>query len=265
MDEQRAGEGPGGLPEQELIDQIRALLEQERFGSALQLFNNLHPVDQGDVLFDLPPDSQQDLLAEITPEGTAEILERLTSDEAAQISEQMDAPDLADVLDEASPDVAADVLRSLPGTRSAETLAAMEDASDVVPLLRYPDDTAGGLMSSAYVAVRQDITAGVALDSVRLQSRGVEHAEYVLAIDADGKLTGVLDIVRLALARPSLPVEDLADPGVVSVTTDTDQEDCARLVHRYELDALPVVDEDNVLRGVVSGEDLVSVLQEEAT
>lgn len=273
MEKRQAGEGGGdaepavwgGLPERALIDRVRAMLEREQLTDALDLFNDLHPVDQGEVLFDLPPDSQQDLLAEITPEQTADILEHLTADEATQLSEQMQAPSLADVLDEASPDVAADVLRGIPRTQSAETLAAMEDASDVVPLLQYPDDTAGGLMSSAYVSVRLNSSAGMALDSVRLQSLDVEHAEYVLVLDESGGLAGVLDLVRLALARPSLPVMELTNTGVVSVTPDTDQEDCARLVHRYELDALPVVDEENFLRGVVFGEDLVSVLEEEAT
>ena len=252
-------------PEELLLQQIRDLLEREHLQSALRLFNTLHPADQGNFLVDLPRESQQELLAEMPPGDTADILERLSPDEAAHVSERLRAPALAHILDEASPDVAADVLRNIPAEHSEETLQEMAEAEDVIPLLQYPDDTAGGLMSSDYIAVRDDITAGVALDSLRLQSSGVEHASYVLAVGADGRLTGVVDIVHLALTRPSVRVSDIMDRKVVSVAADTDQEDCARLVQRYELGALPVVDAEGLLLGVIFGEDLVGVLVQEAT
>ena len=263
---------PGAKPrrtgretEHVLIDLIRDLLEGERLEHALRLFNELHPVDQGDVLVDLPPDSRQELLSGMPPGSSADILEHLTVDEAAQVSEQLQAPLLAHILDEASPDVAADVLRNIPEEQSEETLEAMEESADVIPLLQYPDDSAGGIMSPDYVAVREDITAGTALDSVRLQNAGVEHSDYVLAVSGDRRLVGILDFVGLALARSSLPVRDIMEPDPLSVTVETDQEDCARLLQRYELNALPVVDPDGVLLGVIFGEDLVDVLEEEAT
>ena len=151
----------------ELVEGIRGHLEGERTQAALKLFNRMHPVDKGDVLVDLPSASQQEILEKVTPEETADILEQLEPDEAVQVSERLDSSVLADVLDEASPDVAADVLRSISQERSEETLEQMEEAEDVIPLLQYPDESAGGLMSPEYPAVRRDVTVGAALDTLR--------------------------------------------------------------------------------------------------
>ena len=162
-------------------------------------------------------------MSEMSPEATADILEHLTPDEAVHVSERLDSLTLAEILDETSPDVAADVLRNIPNEQSEETLAEMEEAEDVIPLLQYPDDTAGGLMSSDHMVVRRDITAGVALDSVRLQSDDAEHAEYVLAVDGEGRLAGSIGVARLALAPPSVPVAEIITTDIRSVTADTDQ------------------------------------------
>jgi len=110
----QGNEGLSGDPPAQLVERIRDLLAQGRLEAALQLFNTLHPADQGDVLVDLPRDSQQDLLTTVPPEDTADILELLKSEEAVQVSEPMDPEALADILDEASPDVATDVLRNIP-------------------------------------------------------------------------------------------------------------------------------------------------------
>ena len=233
--------------------------------AALALFEQLHPSYQRDLLADLPREPQQELFAGIPPEGTADILEHLDPEEAAEISEALDPESLADILDETSPDVAADVLRQLPDERSEQVLEAMEGTGDVTPLLDYPDETAGGRMTPRFSAVSEVANASQALDALRLLGEEVESATSVLVIDADRRLVGSIGVARLALARPSAMVSDLMDREVPSVRTDTDQEECARLTERYELDHLPVVDDDGRPVGVIRGEDLVDVVVEEAT
>ena len=141
----------------------------------------------------------------------------------------------------------------------------MEEARDVIPLLAYPDDSAGGLMTPDYLVLAEDITAASALDSLRLRSAEAEPTTYVLVVDRAGKLTGRLSVVHLALARPSAAVKDIAEADVLSVTAETDQEDCARLMHRYDLGQLAVVDAGGKLLGVILSDDLVDVVVEEAT
>ena len=141
----------------------------------------------------------------------------------------------------------------------------MEQGEGVTALLEYTDESAGGIMTPRYVSVRDDMTAAIALDTVRILGPEAEDIGSVIIVDSDGKLVGSLSLVRLALARPTMPVRDIMDTQVVTVATGTDQEDCALLMERYDLRHLPVVDEKRRLVGVISVDDLVDVLEKEAT
>ena len=141
----------------------------------------------------------------------------------------------------------------------------MEEVEEVTPLLEYADESAGGIMTPEYVSTRDDMTAGNALDSVRILGPKAEDVSSILVVDKDGTLVGSLSIVRLALARPSALVSDIMDPEVMYVTSGTDQEECAKLMERYDLKYLPVVDERRRLVGMILVEEMVDVLEEEAT
>ncbi len=248
----------------DLIHRVRSLLEQERVGDALELLDALHPADQGDVLVDLPSGSRQELLDELPPEDTADIFEHLTEDEAAQVSEQLDTEHLADVLDEADPDVAADVLHNIPGHRLNPTLEEMVESDAVMPLLKYPDESAGGLMDPEAPYVKAGTTAGNALDLLRLRLQE-ESPRILPVLDERRRLVGRVETVKLALARPGLPVSDVMDTDVVSVTPDTDQEECAALARQYDLDLIPVVGDEGRLLGTIRADDIIDVVVEEAT
>ena len=224
----------------DLIDQVRRLLEQERVGDALEL------------------------LDELPPEDTADIFEHLTGDEAVQVSEQLDTEHLADVLDETDPDVAADVLHNIPDHRLNPTLEEMVEADAVVPLLEYPDESAGGVMDPDAPFARAGTTAGNALDILRLRAPA-ESPPIMPVVDEHRRLVGRVDVVKLALARPSLPVSDIMDSDVVSVTPETDQEECAALARQYDFDLIPVVDEEGRLLGTIHSDDIIDVVVEEAT
>jgi magnesium transporter len=141
----------------------------------------------------------------------------------------------------------------------------MQESEGVIPLLEHPDDTAGGLMVPDYPVVRESLSAANALDRLRLMGSRAEDFGSVFVIDDDNKLVGTVSITRLALARPSTVIADLVQREFVSVRTDADQEESARLMERYNVNELPVLDQEGRLVGVILAEDMVDVVEEEAT
>ncbi len=247
------------------VSVIRQLLDGEDREAALGRFSQLHPVDQGEVLMELPRGVCLELLAGLSPDETAEILEHLEPEETAEMSQGLASGVLAQILEQTRPDAAADLLQLLPEDRAEEILQAMEDADEVVSLLRYRKDTAGGLMTLGYPVVRETVTTPNALDQLRLLGPDAENINSILVVDDLGRLVGSLSMTRLALARPTSLVGDIADHQVISVSAETDQEECARLMERYDLIQLPVVDQEGQLTGVILAEDMVDVVEEEAT
>ena len=268
MDDVQNDRGDGSQAQNDaeaLIDEIRELLRRENLDEALALFDRLHPADQGDLLVDLPEETRQDIIGEMTYQATAEIFEYIDPDEAVQVAAPITPRLLADILNEADPDVAADVLRGIPDEQTSQTLEAMTESREVIPLLEYADDTAGGLMNPEFLAVSRNLTAVLALDVIRIRARDAEVTSYALVMDEQNKLVGHVAIVDLALARDEQIVAELAQDDMVSVTVDTDQEECARIMQRYNMNELPVVDGGGVLRGIIMGDDVLDVLKEEAT
>ena len=248
-----------------IAGEVRAALDAGDFSRVLSLFAHLHPSDQGDLLGELDPETRRMLLWALGPEAAADVIEKLDPGLAIEFTEDIPTETLADVLDEASPDVAADVLRGLPDEVSEPTLEAMEASRDVEYLLEYGDETAGGHMTTRYVSVDRDSTVANALDALRLAEPDLSDAGTVFVTDGNGNLAGRIGIGELALGRPAFRVGDLMEERVYSVDVETDQEECARLMSRYDLDRLAVVDGDRRLVGVIRDDDLVDVVVQEAT
>ena len=249
----------------ELIQELRRLLESGEQLNALEIFSVLHPVDQGEVLDGLPKGFSQWLLGELDAAVVAEILEYLEPEESAEMIGRLEPVDLAKVLDLAGPDVAVDLLRHIPEEKQFEILDAMSDPAEVSELLQYQDDTAGGLMTLDYPVVNEVTTTPNALDQLRLLGEDAEDIDSVLVVDSEQRLVGSLSITRLALARANTVVGDIMDREVNSVTFDVDQEECARVMQRYNLNVLPVLNGGGRLTGVILDDDLVDVVVEEAT
>jgi len=248
-----------------LVQELERLMESSERQQALELFAVLHPVDQGEVLGGLPKEHSQSLLDELDANVVAEILEYLEPEESVEMIGDRTPADLAEVLDLTGPDVAVDLLRQMPEEKQNETLEAMADSAEVTELLQYQDDTAGGLMTPDYPVVNEKTTTPNALDQLRLLGEDAEDINSVLVIDDDQRLVGSLSITRLALARSSAVVGDIMDRDINSVTAETDQEECAKVMQRYNLDLLPVLDSEGRLSGVIMDDDLVDVVVEEAT
>jgi magnesium transporter len=240
-------------------------MESGEKSQALELFAVLHPVDQGEVLDGLPKEHSQSLLDDLDAAVVAEILEYLEPEESVEMIGDRAPAELAEVLNLTGPDVAVDLLRQMPEEKQNETLEAMADPAEVTELLQYQDDTAGGLMTLDYPVVNDKTTTPNALDQLRLLGEDAEDINSVLVVDDEQRLVGSLSITRLALARSNVVVGDIMDPEINSVTAETDQEECAKVMQRYNLDVLPVLDSEGRLSGVILDDDLVDVVVEEAT
>ena len=250
---------------QTAVLEIQDLLDSGESEDALALFRRLHPVDQGGALESLGEDSQLLLLEGLTPAETADIFEEMEPRTASDLSKDIETERLARILEQTSPDAAADILQLLPAERSEQCLLTMADRREVASLLQYRQDSAGGLMTLDYPVVREMLTAPNALDELRLLGPEAENLNSLLVLDQDDRLLGSLSIARLALARPTSLVGEIAEREIISVTAETDQEECARLMERYNLNQLPVVDGDGRLTGVILAQDMVDVMEEEAT
>ena len=250
---------------QGLVQELQRLLESGQRPEAFERFGGLHPVDQGEVLDGLPRDIQQSLIAALDYSVLADILEYLEPEESAELVGGREPADLAQVLDLTDADVAVDLLQHISEDKQQETLEAMIDSAEVSELLQYQDDTAGGLMTPDYPVVLETTTTPNALDQLRLLGPHAEDINSVLVMDTERRLVGSLSVTRLALARANMVVGGIMDREINSVVAATDQEECARVMQRYNLSLLPVVDGEGRLAGVVLAEDLMGVVAEEAT
>jgi CBS domain-containing protein/sporulation protein YlmC with PRC-barrel domain len=188
-----------------------------------------------------------DALQEMEPEAQVSVVQELSNEQASDIIEEMD------------PDAGADLLADLPESRADAILNLMEpdEAADLRELMRHSEDSAGGLMTVEYVAVPQGVTAGEALERLRAEATEVATIYYVYVIDAEERLMGVFSLRELVVASPDTPVAQLMETEVHRVGLDTPQDDIAHIVAHYDLLAVPVVDGENRLRGIVTMDDAI--------
>ncbi len=249
-----------------ILERVRDLLSEGRWDEAADLVETLRPPDQADLFSDLPPAEQDHLLPVLELGDSADILEELEEEAAAEVAARLETDDLAQILGEMEPDEAADLLGDISPEQAEQLLAALEQPEEIRPLLVHPDQTAGGLMTSVRVILHEGMTAQEAVDYLRTLAPDTEDTYYYLfVVDQEIRLVGVVSIRQLVVVPPTTPITQIIDRDVISVDVTADQEDAARLMARYDLLALPVVDHMGHLLGVITHDDLVDVLEEEAT
>lgn len=249
------------------LERVRAALLAGKLDDAIGVLADLHPADRAEAFSDLARDDQEEILPRLDPEDAAELLEELEDDEAAEAAASLAPGALADVLDEMEPDAAADILGDLSPEQAASALAQMESgpADEVRPLLAYADDTAGGLMTPEFFALRGPMTAHQAIQFLRERGMDASTPYYLYVVDRADALIGVVGLRDLILAEPQATLESIMHREVRSVLAGTDQEEVARIFKRYGLLTLPVVDAGNRLVGLIRSSDIVYVIEEEAT
>jgi magnesium transporter len=169
------------------------------------------------------------------------------------------------IINAMEPDEAADLLGDIHPDQAQILLEALENPEEIRPLLLHPDESAGGLMTSEYLALRRRMTAADAITAIHEWQPETDHLYYLFVVDRDARLCGMVSLRQLIVAEPSTRLEEIMDPDVISVPAGTDQEECARLMSRYDLVALPVVNGGNRLLGVITVDDVIDVIVDEAT
>ena len=217
----------------------------------------LHPSDIARIISELDPHQRTDLMQTFDVETAADVLTEMDAEIQASVVENLEDERAADILEGMEPDEAADVLGDISADRREDILDEMEpeEAEDVKELLGYKDNTAGGLMTTEYVALSRDMTAQEAIDRIRELEPSAETIYYLYVIDSSEHLVGVLSLRDLIIAQPSNLIEDVMEPRVIHVHLDASVEDIAHSLSDYNLLALPVIDEENRLQGIVTVDD----------
>ena len=247
------------------LARIRTALEAGEVQAAIDTLTELHPVDRADAFSDLDDKDQAALLPRLDLEATADLLEELEDEQAAAVAETFGTEQLADVLDEMEPDDAADVLGDLPADRAEEALAEMEEARNVIPLLPFDDETAGGRMTTSFIALPLGTSAMDAIQTLRQVEPSSETPYYLYIDDDAGRLVGIVGLRDLVIAAPESKLETIMDRDVIFVHTHEDQEEVALRMARYDLAAVPVVDDQGTVVGIITHDDVMDVLEQEAT
>ncbi|MBT3336320.1 MAG: magnesium transporter [Anaerolineae bacterium] len=250
---------------EELLTVLQDALERDDFDSAIQMIEALRGPDQARLFSELEDEEQRELLPKLDLSYSADILEDMDDPETAKLASSLPIDTIARIVDEMEPDKAVDLLGDLTEQQKQDVLARLDDADGLRPLLIYPDESAGGLMTSAFLALRPMMTARDAVEALRRWSPDADDVYYLFVVDDDKKLCGVVNLRTLILTNPESFIKTIMDPDVLSVTVGIDQEECARTMAHYDLAAIPVVDEDNIIMGVITYDDIVDVLEEEAT
>jgi magnesium transporter len=248
-----------------MLEQLHAALRRNDLNGAIDIIKGLRPPDQVDLFNELDDEDQIALLPKLNPAESADILAEMEDEAAADLVAALPHDTVIRIVDEMEPDEAADLLGSINPKQAQVVLAGLEDPEEVRPLLLHPSDSAGGLMTSEFLVLRRRMTAAEALQAIREWEPDTEIPYYLFIADRLGHLVGTVGLRQLVLADPDKPLLEFMDPHVISVPVGTDQEECARLMARYDLLALPVVDTDNTLLGVITVDDIIDVLEEEAT
>lgn len=249
----------------ELTDRIEGILRGPDIEKAAEAVASIHPADRADLYERLDPELREAFLSVLSSEAMGELLEYLEEEVRERVVERMPRVSLARVLDKTSQDTAVDVLRTLAPAEMARVLSAMTTASEITPLLEHADESAGGLMTRGYVALHPEMTTQQAITFLRLRKPVVEEAYYLYVLDAANRLLGVVNLRELLISDLDTPIVDVMTKDSITVEADTDQEEVARLIQHYRLRALPVVNEQGVLSGIVTADDAMEVASEEAT
>ncbi len=251
-----------------LIESIKRLLRRDANSHLKKIVNKTHAVDLAEVFRSLSSSHQFklfDMIKDIQQKGI--LLGELDKDTLKNFIEKIDLDDIVLILDHMASDDVADLIGRLPEEVSDTILKRMrkEGSEEIEGLLHYEDDTAGGIMTPDFIALKEDITAKEAIESLQKEHMNVEMPFYLYAVDEYGKLVGVSSLRQLVVVPPETQLKNFMSKDVFSVRTDTDQEEVAKIVARYDILAVPVVDEANTLVGIVTVDDVIDVLRKEAT
>ncbi len=250
-----------------LVETIDRLHHRNARGPLQKMLARIHPADLAAILDELPPEHVVDIFHALgDKEMAAEVFSQMTPSLRTRVMTESSASQLASLLERLPPDDLADLIGDLPEDQRAELMALLgrDSKSEVESLLKYDPNSAGGIMTTDIFSLPHSLTVEQAIENIRSRE-AVEMVFYLYLTDEDGRLVGVVSLRQLLLSRPSTVLHNIMNRRVMSVATDADQTTVALLVDKYRLLAVPVVDADNILVGMVTVDDVIDVIEEETT
>jgi Mg/Co/Ni transporter MgtE len=227
------------------------------------MLEKMHPADLADIVEELSPEDREAIIENIDAEVAADALSELDPDVQASILESLETEKAAEIIEEMSPDEAAHALAELEEETSSEILEEVteETKSEVSELIEYDEHTAGFLMTTEYVAVPATATVGDAIEALKADEELLESLNTIFLIEPEGRLAGAVPLARLFIAPGSAPLQSLALDTLIKVPVDEAENRVTELFDKYNVLTLPVVDEDGKLTGVITADDIISVLR----
>jgi Mg2+ transporter MgtE len=227
-----------------------------------QMLSDLHPADIADIISQVSREEGAHLFKNLDIETAAEALSELKHEMQAEILSSMDTEKAADIIEEMPPDEAADILSDLPTEKAKELLESIgkEDAEDIQELLGHEEDTAGGLMTTDYIAYPPDMTVQEASEKFKVSAKDAENVYYIYILDRNEKLMGVASLREMILAEPDCLLGDIMETNLKTVSPGEDEMTVAEIISKYNLLALPVVDEDGYMHGIITVDDIIDIL-----
>lgn len=248
-----------------ILAQIESALEKSDINAAISVLERYRTQDQAEIFYELEDEDKIALLPHLDPSVSADILEELEDRDAAELVSALDSESAIRIVDEMEPDEAADILGDIEHTQAEIILAGLENPEDIRPLMLHKDDSAGGLMTSDFMVLRRKMRAADAIHLLRTLKPNREDIYYLFIVDRNDVLSGVLGLRDLITADPDTLLEEIMDTEVIAVPAGTDQEEVARLISKYDLLALPVINEEQKLIGVITVDDVIDAIEEETT
>ena len=251
----------------ELLVQIEQLIHQKNDQELEVLLNDLHHADIAEIFDELDIHEATYIFKVLDSEKTAEILMELEDDVREKILRALSPKEIAEELDELDTDDAADIISELPQSKKEEVISELEDvehAKDIVDLLRYNEDTAGGLMGKEMVKVNENWTVLTCVKEMRRQAENVTRVHSIYVVDDEDRLKGRLSLKDLLTTSTKTPISEVYINKVDSVKVNTSNVEVARIMQKYDLEAIPVVDEMGILVGRITIDDIVDVIKDEA-
>ena len=251
----------------ELLEQIEQLIHQKNDQELAVLLNDMHHADIAEIFDELNIEEATYIFRILDSEITAEILPELEDDVREKILHGLSAKEIAEELDELDTDDAADIIAELSQSKKEEVISELEDvehAKDIVDLLRYSEDTAGGLMGKEMVKVNENWNVLTCVKEMRIQAEHVTRVHSIYVVDDENRLKGRLSLKDLLTTSTKTPISEVYIKKVDYVKVDTPNTEVARVMQKYDLEAIPVVDEMGRLVGRVTVDDILDVIKEEA-
>ncbi|MDA9086963.1 magnesium transporter [Polaribacter sp.] len=251
----------------ELLENLVGFIEKKNDSKIKNLFKDVHFADIAEVLDEVSFDEAIYIIKLLDSEKTSEILTELDEDTREKILENFSAKEIANEVGEMDSDDAADIIGELSEERQKRVINELEDtelAEDIKELLSYGDDTAGSLMAKELVKVYETWTVAGCMRRIRGQAQEVTRVHSIYVVDKEDKLVGRLSLKDLIVAKSDQKIADISKAKVDAVNVNEDDETVARIMVKYDLEAIPVVDDNNVLLGRITIDDIVDLLKEEA-